>query len=338
MKSYPQISVIIPVYNAEKYIEKCVRSLFEQTFDSIEYIFVDDCSCDRSIEIVQSILTEFPKRAENTIIITQKNNQGVAAARNVGLSKARGQYVMFCDSDDWLDLCMLEKMYNAIKSEDADVAMCDFYMVFRDEKNLFQMPLWHTDNKFVSLREYIQFIWNVVWNLLIKRDVCIKYNLYFSVGYAYCEDFNFSVKLLDTAKSVVNVREPLYYYNRLNMDFVMYKIWHGNDFIIKGSAMRDEQMMYLDVIQWFERKNTLVHYQKELSWRILKSKQEWILSPATFVDFMTLYPESHKYIWSCPFIGVKLKIMMWCLTHHLKTILILILRMRNLKNRFLLFL
>ena len=98
-----KVSIVIPVYNVEKYIERCVRSLFEQTLDDIEYIFVDDCSPDQSVAVLQSTLQDYPNRKESVRIIRHKENKGVAVARNAGINAAQGKYLIHCDSDDWVD-------------------------------------------------------------------------------------------------------------------------------------------------------------------------------------------------------------------------------------------
>ena len=106
----PKVSVIIPVYNAGKYIERCVRSLFEQTLDDIEYIFVDDCSPDDSMDVLQKVLSEYPQRKENVTLIRHKANTGQSGARKSGMHVAKGEYIIHCDADDWVDLDMYERM------------------------------------------------------------------------------------------------------------------------------------------------------------------------------------------------------------------------------------
>jgi len=113
-----KISVIVPVYNVENYIERCVRSLFEQTLqEGVEYIFVDDCSPDRSMQVIEAIASEYPERLKHIRIVHQSLNSGSSAARNSGLAIAQGEYIYFADSDDWgrkkcLQLCirLLKKM------------------------------------------------------------------------------------------------------------------------------------------------------------------------------------------------------------------------------------
>lgn len=110
----PEISIIVPVYNTEKYIEKCSRSLFSQTFDSIEYCFIDDCSDDNSISLVKKVLAKFPNRRAACKFIRNETNIGVASSRNVELAIAEGKYIYFCDSDDYIDETMMEKIGNHV--------------------------------------------------------------------------------------------------------------------------------------------------------------------------------------------------------------------------------
>ena len=127
----PKVSVIIPIYGVEKYIERCARSLFEQTLDDIEFIFIDDCSPDKSVEILKTILDEY-KQIINTrkwAISIEKMpiNSGLPAVRKYGVKMANGEYIVHCDSDDWIDSRMLNKMYQKGKEYNADIVVCDYF-------------------------------------------------------------------------------------------------------------------------------------------------------------------------------------------------------------------
>ena len=127
----PKVSVLVPVYGVEKYIERCARSLFEQTMDDIEFIFVDDCTPDHSIEILKSVIEEyrlrFAEKKYEVRIERLPTNSGLAAVRRHGIQLATGDYIINCDSDDWVDVTMYEKMYNKAIEEDADMVVCDYY-------------------------------------------------------------------------------------------------------------------------------------------------------------------------------------------------------------------
>lgn len=321
MGKHPEISVIVPVFNVERYIERCARSLFDQTMDAVEYIFVDDCSSDNSMQIVRSILQEYPSRVDSVVFINQERNKGVSATRNVGLQYARGKYVFFCDSDDRIEKTMLQQLYMSAEINMADVVICDFYIEDKGT-GIYRMPDYNA-NKILFIQNYIKCDWNVVWNLLIRRDLILKNELYFFEGCPFCEDFNFTLKILDTAEVVMNVHESLYYYNRMNTNSATH--------CFNERVMRDEQKMYFDVIEWFKGRNEFQWYIKEMSWRILKSKRELVLSTDTYAEFLSIFPESHDYIWSCPWLNFKLKLMMWCLVHHLGFVSVAMLKLRGIK-------
>lgn len=261
--------------------------------------------------------------ADNVIIIRHKQNRGVSVARNTGLARARGEYVIFLDSDDWTEVHMLQKMYLAASTAKADVVMCDFAMVLKSGTKCYKLPTWDNGDKVTSMQQYLSFTWTVAWNLLIKKEWLIQSGINFPDGYTYCEDFNFAVKVLDLARIVVNVHEPLYYYNQMNVHSVMH--------CFNERVMRDEQKMYFDVIEWFKGRNEFQWYIKEMSWRILKSKRELVLSTDTYAEFLSIFPESHDYIWSCPWLNFKLKLMMWCLVHHLGFVSVAMLKLRGIK-------
>lgn len=129
MESLPLVSVIVPVYRAEKFIQQCARSLFEQTLEEMEFIFVNDCTPDSSMVILREIIKEYPNRARQVRIVEHDQNKGSATARNTGLDNARGSYIIYCDSDDWVEREMYEKMIKKAFDDKADIVGCDFIMI-----------------------------------------------------------------------------------------------------------------------------------------------------------------------------------------------------------------
>ena len=121
-----KVSMVVPVYNAAPFIERCARSLFEQTMDDIEYVFVDDGSTDDGIAKLLSVLEEYPNRKPNVKIVHHAKNSGTAETRKDGCKSATGEYLIYIDSDDYADLTMAEKMYAKAKESDADMVVCDF--------------------------------------------------------------------------------------------------------------------------------------------------------------------------------------------------------------------
>ncbi|MCE9269679.1 glycosyltransferase [Bacteroides thetaiotaomicron] len=124
------VSILVPIYGVEKFIEKCAVSLFEQTYPNIEYVFVDDCTTDNSISVLRDIIAKYPDRESKVRILHHEHNRGLAAARNTAIGNAVGEYVMHVDSDDYLDIYAVEKSVNQIRKENADTLMFGMRHVF----------------------------------------------------------------------------------------------------------------------------------------------------------------------------------------------------------------
>lgn len=314
----PLISIIVPVYNSEKTLHRCIDSILNQTFVEWELLLIDDGSKDKSGEICD-VYAEKDRR----IKVFHKENGGVSSARNLGLDNACGDWVTFCDSDDWMEETMIEDLYVYAIENQADIVTCDFRMVYKD-KNVNYTTIDWSSNKVQSLQNYISYCWTVIWNMFVKHDIYIKNKMKYCEGYSYCEDFNLSVKLFLNAHKIVHLNKVLYNYNQTNVSSIMRSL--------NKKTMNEEQIMYLDVIDYLKRRGEYSNYEKQLCWRVLKSKQEMVLDINTYSDFLQFYPESHRYILSCPYLNVKLKIMMWSLTHHLSCISKFMLLLRRLKH------
>lgn len=212
-----KVSVIIPIYRAEKYIEQCARSLFEQTLESIEFIFVDDCSPDKSIDVLESVLTKYPSRIPNTKILHHQYNRGSAAARNSGHSVAQGEYIIDCDSDDWVDNNMYELMYQKAQQTNADIVICDWEEVYATtKKRIFTNP--PTDNIGCVAALLSGKIHGSLVNKLIKKSLYTKNNIQCKEGMNFCEDLYVTYRLLYYAKSIAYINLPLYHYNQTNLN------------------------------------------------------------------------------------------------------------------------
>lgn len=132
----PKVSVIVPIYNVEPFIERCVRSLFEQTLAEIEYIFVNDCTPDASMEVLRRVLEDYPERKPWVHIIDMPKNSGLAKVRETGIKNSSGDYIIHCDSDDWVEVDMYRAMYEKAIKEDLDMVSCG--MLYQDRYNT-----WH---------------------------------------------------------------------------------------------------------------------------------------------------------------------------------------------------
>lgn len=203
----PKLSVIVPVYNVEKYIERCARSLFEQTLDDIEYIFVDDCSPDGSISVLKHTLNDYPERVSSVKVLSHSKNEGQAIARRTGLAEARGEYIAFCDSDDWIDTAMYEKLVAKAEEDSADIVFSDYYNV------------WPSGKEYITTIRSNRPILGEVIAKNIPVSLCpriFKKKLFENeLTYPVCnmgEDFSLFVQLVFYAQTISYVQEGLYYY------------------------------------------------------------------------------------------------------------------------------
>ena len=117
----PTVSILVPIYGVEKYIEQCAETLFQQSFADIEYVFVNDCTKDRSVEILQQTIDRFPERKSQVILIQHEHNKGLGGARHTAFAASRGRYIMHVDSDDLLPLDAVEKLVKAAEKSGADI-------------------------------------------------------------------------------------------------------------------------------------------------------------------------------------------------------------------------
>ncbi len=213
------VSVVIPIYGVEKYIVKCAESLFKQTMhDGIEFIFVDDCTPDRSIELLEETVDKYPDRRSQVTIVDHEVNRGLAVARVTGLNAARGEYVIHCDSDDWVEPDMYEQMYLAAKRVDADIVGCDFYEEYPDRKTVtkqdFNIP--HSDIVCEILKS--KRIHGYLWNRMVRRTFYLDGDFRAPAGTTLYEDMAVTIPMHMATDRVAYLCRPLYHYNRTITD------------------------------------------------------------------------------------------------------------------------
>lgn len=195
----PRVSVIIPIYGVEKYIERCAISLFEQTLADIEYIFINDCTKDHSIDVLNKVIDKYPHRKSNVKIVNMLSNSGQAAVREYGTKLAVGEYLIHCDSDDWVDVNMYEMLYNKAKKENLDIVWCDYYRT--DGVN----------HKLVSLSTQPRLMQGPLWNKLVRRSLYFENNVVYPKANK-AEDGALMTQISFYSKSRGYVSQPLYYY------------------------------------------------------------------------------------------------------------------------------
>lgn len=208
----PLISVIIPFYKVAPFVERCTRSLLEQTLEEVEFIFVDDASPDESRSIIERVASEYSRHVR---ILTHPQNQGLPAARNTGLAEAKGDFIYHCDSDDYLEPTMLENMYRTAVEQKADFVYCDFYLDFGTSQRVMANPTYTDPEQMVKEGFLAGLMKYNVWNKLVKRSLYEKSNLQFPSGHAMGEDMTM-IALATHATRTAHVAKPLYHYVKLN--------------------------------------------------------------------------------------------------------------------------
>lgn len=195
-----KVSVIVPVYNVEQYIRKCLDSLVNQTLKNIEIILVDDGSKDSSARII----SEYSEKYSN-VKYYKKENGGLSDARNYGMKYATGKYIAFIDSDDYVDVNLYKKMYEKAEKDDSDMVECNFYWVYPNKTKA------DIGEKYSGKNEMIEKARVLAWNKLYKKEILDEAKLQFPKGLRY-EDVEFFYKLVPYLERVSFVKEPLIYY------------------------------------------------------------------------------------------------------------------------------
>ena len=199
-----KLSIIVPVYGVEKYIDKCLNSLVKQSLKEIEIIVVNDGTKDNSQKIIDKYVKKYPDKIKSYI----KENGGQGSARNYGLKKAMGEYIGYVDSDDFVEKDMYKKLYNKAKENNYDIVVCGNYNVSEDYQN---KNIDTFINNYNTDLEKIFFGKMAVWNKIYKRDILIKNKLEFKEKVWY-EDLAFTLKAIMNSNTFAFIDEPLYDY------------------------------------------------------------------------------------------------------------------------------
>lgn len=286
-KIQPKLSVIIPVYKAEQFIERCCKSLFEQTLDSIEYIFVDDCSPDNSVAKIREIASRYPEREPMVKILTHTPNRGVSFSRQQGLEAATGEFVIHCDSDDWVDLDMYKSMYDTAIRDNADVVCCDYVVEYADgrqkkalcnEKDLCSEIVFNLAPQTGSL-----------WSKIVRLSNLRNAKVSFPMNTNWGEDFCVSIAGLILSKKTVCLSECFYHY------------WQNSESITHTISPKrcDELLTVADyVTEFLTRTGRLGQYAFELNSLKYQCKAPLLMFPEVrdINKWKRLYTECHKDI------------------------------------------
>ena len=339
-----KVSVVIPIYKVENYIERCVRALMEQTLGDVEFLFVDDASPDGSMEIVRKVVSEYDR---NVRFLVHKMNKGLPAARNTGMEAATGDYIYHCDSDDWPERTLLEKMVTAAEKADADFAYCDFYLSFADKERYMHQPSFADTMELLEKGFLAGMLKYNVWNKLARRNLYCSTALLptggagrgaFPEGLTNGEDLTM-VKVIRMAHTVVHVPEALYHYNRTN-DNAITKTYSEKHFAdIKANTddvirfLTEHPITHPEYLEYFKlsQKLPLLFSQSRQQYRLwqqwypdangyIRKNREWPFRTRMVQQLAAwhLFPIVHLYSWAVDnlFYGLLYKKPLSLSAHH----------------------
>lgn len=272
------VSVIIPCYNVGNYIKVCLDSVLNSTLKDIEVIVINDGSSDNTLNVIKSY-------KDKRIVLIDKKNEGVAAARNDGLLKAHGEYITFVDSDDFIDKNMYEEMYNKAIQNDLDIIACDTNLVYPTYNEVIPSLIDDTKtNKDLMIDAYA-----VIWNKLYKKDI-LK-DLLFTKGINLCEDVEFLYKVYARSNRIGGISKPFYHYlQRPGSLTYVYddKIYH----IIKAMD---------NIITYYKDNNIYDLYREELEFTYIR------YCYATFIKRLSKAKDKKKFNEGVKYVMRKVK-------------------------------
>lgn len=244
-----KVSVIVPIYNVEKYLDKCLNSLVHQTLEEIEILAINDGSPDESQKIIDRYMQEYPDKVKGLI----KPNGGIASVRNFGIEHATGEYIGYLDGDDYVEPDMFEKLYNAAKKEDSDVAICDFFFTYEDHEDPF------VEGPYYSSKEMMIKLHAVLWNKIYRTDFVRELGIKFIEGYRY-EDASYMYKLAPNMKKFVFVNEPMLHYVQRP----------GSSMASHNHKVKEVVYIFEDIYAYFKEKGFFEDYYEELEYLSIK--------------------------------------------------------------------
>ena len=282
-----KVSVLVPIYGVEKFIGKCLHSLFAQTYPDIEYVFVNDCTNDNSMQVLNQILKEYPDRQAQVKIITHTVNRGLAAARNTALENATGKYIIHVDSDDYLETDAIRILYNVVEKEKVDVVCFDSYIIYPDKRLEIHKP-------FTSdVTEYVKMLLSKtvncsLWGNFFTRELYVRSGIKSVEGLDYGEDFAVTPRLIYNASKIVKINNCLYNYVQYNTNAYTKNVSKKsfNNMLQAVEILNDYFSHIPDSSLYIE---TLICLKLRVKTHLLKSVSDDLL-----LDTVNLYPDIEK--------------------------------------------
>lgn len=310
-----RVSILMPIYKVEQYLEKTLDSIFTQTYLNIEYVFVNDCSPDNSLQVLEDTIAKYGIDRDRCVIVNHQQNEGIAVSRTDCIANAKGDYVFFVDSDDWIEKDAVEEMVAATKGGNIDIVGCDFMKDFLSGKTTY-----HHENYSETCRDNLYRCLNydiatVLWKLLIRRRLFVNFTITPHVDIV--EDYIMSVKLYYYAKSFTAIPKAYYHYVQYNQARVSFQTLLSLNMHIKGVQ---------EVEQFCCEKGLYDDYvHKKLLLRKFNIKSNFVLNQKLRDpdSYKKTFPEA-KGVWREIPYSRKERLKFWLVEHDLSFVLNLI--------------
>ena len=256
------VSILVPVFQVEQWIERCARSLFEQTYSDLEYVFVDDCTTDRSIELLLLVADEYPIRKDQIVLIHNKENKGTTHCRDIGIENAHGEFISIVDADDWLEQDAIEQLVKEQERTGADLVWGKAMMHTSTGDVVLNEPSYA--NKHELLLCYSRLTANLVmtnWKRIIRRSLFFEHDIKAKRGTNFGGDKLLMTQVAYYAKSFSVIDKLVYHYNRVN-EFSMTAKARKGSFVID---IFKKEMWNILAIENFWRTKEHIYYQEMIS-------------------------------------------------------------------------
>jgi len=307
MEQHIQVSILMPVYKVEQYIEKTLDSIFTQTYPYLDYVFVNDCSPDNSLQVLKDTIRKYNIEESCYTIINHTQNEGIAVSRADCLAHAKGDYVFFVDSDDWIEKDAAEQMVKASNGGTVDIVGCDFMKDFLSGKTTCHHEEYADTCRENMMRCLNYDIATVLWKLLIRRSLFDHFTITPHVDIV--EDYIMSVKLYYYAKSFAALPQAFYHYVQYNQSRVSLQTLWSVTMHIKG----------VEEVEAFLREKGLYDTQTEhkLMLRKFNIKSNFLTRHLLDYDaYKNTFPEA-GHIWREMGYSRKERLKFWLAEHHM---------------------
>lgn len=260
MTASPLVSILVPVYNVEAYIERCARSAFEQTYQHLEFIFVDDATPDSSIDVLQQIIGDYPERCDSIRILHHDINRGLAAARNTAIKSCHSDFVMHVDADDWLEPDAAELLVRRQQETDADIVYTRGNYLENQGTVKIDCRGWSTDKESLLTNILQDIATMCIWSKLIRKSLYTDHDVTIDELGSYYEDYQSLSRLVYYSKKIACLDAYIYHYDRANPHSIVTNALHSREIQRQGlqsiqsvsDFFQDKEPRYLEYIKVFK--------------------------------------------------------------------------------------